>query len=662
MSYESLERELARRQSKRQSRRSKGDKKAKRKYSPYRRGGRKGSKTRTRLAEGEDKLGKALAAARERAAKYAKPRLNITKLPDREQLSLKDFEERSAEIFRAEMDCPPATQDVAINTKNRNATIKNFDYGPLNVEEPGDYWKDIAKRWNTTEKAAKKSNCGNCVAFDRSPRMKACMPGETSDGEGVLGYCWMHHFKCHSARTCDTWAKGGPITTDKVSEGWQERAFGGSKASKAAKKGRKETAKAAESKDEALVVEGYKPKRVEAWLSAGNAVIFYVGDRAELRYNHPMSMYQERTLLPSPLQPRQSGQSIINPTGITLADVDELMQVSTGEPWNGKYVLYTDEGNFLFYEPKNFMAETIIPDDVRENIREKAMDNVLRRRRQRKGVFRHPRHIREIKDAETKQPRKRLGITPLGKQPSLTLKNIRKYNRQPSLRAESFDLSETQQRILKYLSQIHPDRIHNWDPPKGLTQRDIAEAVGVVRTNATKHLNDLIDLGLVKMAKKRPVGERRLQKVYFPTFSGRRVGNSFASESMLLDLDGDGVIEPWEIETQEAMLTGLNHETIQPVEFEAMEKGLGDNLRQAAIEVLQDRTGWIGLDELTRLAAQKMYERKRGRKKSPRSLKGILSRAIGSSRGGIPPFYVTRDGRIYYYGDQDRGEFIKGVI
>ena len=73
------------------------------------------------------------------------------------------------------MECPPATQDVAINTKNRNATIKNFDYGPLNVDEPGDYWKNIAKRWKTTEKAAKKSTCGNCVAFDRSPRMQACM-------------------------------------------------------------------------------------------------------------------------------------------------------------------------------------------------------------------------------------------------------------------------------------------------------------------------------------------------------------------------------------------------------------------------------------------------------------------------------------------------------
>tara|TARA_B100000700_G_scaffold214431_1_gene235781 strand:- start:1092 stop:1601 length:510 start_codon:yes stop_codon:yes gene_type:complete len=145
------------------------------------------------------------------------------------------------------MECPPATQDVAINTKNRNATIKNYEYGPLNVDEPGDYWKKIAKRWKTTVKAAKKSKCGNCVAFDRSPRMKACMPGETSDGEGVLGYCWMHHFKCHSARTCDTWAKGGPITTNSISEGWQERAFAKPKASKIATDATKPKAKASES-------------------------------------------------------------------------------------------------------------------------------------------------------------------------------------------------------------------------------------------------------------------------------------------------------------------------------------------------------------------------------------------------------------------------------
>ena len=56
--------------------------------------------------------------------------------------------------------------------------------------------------------------------------MKKCLPGETSDDEGELGYCWMHHFKCHSARACHTWAKGGPIETDEKSHDWQERAFG----------------------------------------------------------------------------------------------------------------------------------------------------------------------------------------------------------------------------------------------------------------------------------------------------------------------------------------------------------------------------------------------------------------------------------------------------
>ena len=124
------------------------------------------------------------------------------------------------------MDCPDATQDVKLNTKNRDSAIQSetIKYGPLNVNEPGDYWEDIADHWDTTVEAAKKSLCGNCVAFDISPRMLDCMPGPTSDDDGKLGYCWMHHFKCHSARTCRTWAKGGPITKDDVSYEWQERA------------------------------------------------------------------------------------------------------------------------------------------------------------------------------------------------------------------------------------------------------------------------------------------------------------------------------------------------------------------------------------------------------------------------------------------------------
>ena len=121
--------------------------------------------------------------------------------------------------------CPAATQDLKLNTKNRDASIKaeHIQYGPLNVDEPGDYWEQIADYWNTDEKAAKKSLCGNCVAFDISPRMDKCMPGPVSDKDGRLGYCWMHHFKCHSLRSCHTWAKGGPIDEDETSYEWAER-------------------------------------------------------------------------------------------------------------------------------------------------------------------------------------------------------------------------------------------------------------------------------------------------------------------------------------------------------------------------------------------------------------------------------------------------------
>ena len=126
-------------------------------------------------------------------------------------------------------DCPAPTQDLALNTKNRNSAIKTdyISYGPLNLNDLK-YYKDAAAHWKTDVATAKASKCSNCVAFDISPRMLDCMPGPVSepieDEDGYLGYCWMHHFKCHSARTCYTWAAGGPITEDSVSMDWQDRA------------------------------------------------------------------------------------------------------------------------------------------------------------------------------------------------------------------------------------------------------------------------------------------------------------------------------------------------------------------------------------------------------------------------------------------------------
>ena len=138
-------------------------------------------------------------------------------------------EEAGEKVGGKEKLCPAPTQDLMLNTANRDRAIKVdfIKYGPLNVEKPGNFWKKIAKKWGTSVEAAMKSTCSKCTAFDVSPRMLECIPGKTSqpvrDEFGILGYCWMHQFKCHSARSCNTWAAGGPIDKNKDSYEWQKR-------------------------------------------------------------------------------------------------------------------------------------------------------------------------------------------------------------------------------------------------------------------------------------------------------------------------------------------------------------------------------------------------------------------------------------------------------
>jgi hypothetical protein len=118
--------------------------------------------------------------------------------------------------------CPPATQDVVLNTKNRNRAIKKVGYGPANPDKPGDFWEEKAEMWdNIPISEAKSMRCGNCAAFDVSPHMLKCinngLEGDTKESgwdtieAGKLGYCHMHKFKCAAKRTCDTWVTGGPI-------------------------------------------------------------------------------------------------------------------------------------------------------------------------------------------------------------------------------------------------------------------------------------------------------------------------------------------------------------------------------------------------------------------------------------------------------------------
>lgn len=118
--------------------------------------------------------------------------------------------------------CPPATQDVATNLKNRQNAINVAHYGPLNPNEPNeDYWIAKAKMFGGDVASAKKSRCGNCSFFVQTKSMLDCISNgiggqdawSTIDA-GDLGYCEAFDFKCAASRTCDAWVVGGPITQE----------------------------------------------------------------------------------------------------------------------------------------------------------------------------------------------------------------------------------------------------------------------------------------------------------------------------------------------------------------------------------------------------------------------------------------------------------------
>ena len=124
-------------------------------------------------------------------------------------------------------ECPPATQDIQLNLKNRQNAIDNVGYGPLNPAEPNEeFWQNKADRWRVTPEQAKTSRCGNCAAFIRTSKMLDCITQGLAQGDqnlqdsfdvvvqGELGYCEALDFKCAASRTCDAWIAGGPVTDE----------------------------------------------------------------------------------------------------------------------------------------------------------------------------------------------------------------------------------------------------------------------------------------------------------------------------------------------------------------------------------------------------------------------------------------------------------------
>jgi len=150
----------------------------------------------------------AIAIAKEKSGKYSK----------KDGHRLKEADDNSK--------CPPATQDIALNLKNRQKAINEYGYGPLNPDLPNNtFWMKKVDEWNLDSiDEAKQSLCGNCAAFDQRADTLDCIAqgiGSTQGSEdptieaGDLGYCRFLKFKCASRRTCDAWVTGGPLVDKK---------------------------------------------------------------------------------------------------------------------------------------------------------------------------------------------------------------------------------------------------------------------------------------------------------------------------------------------------------------------------------------------------------------------------------------------------------------
>ena len=159
--------------------------------------------------------------------------------------NIKEHKSVAAKIAEDSNKCPPATQNITLNLKNRQKAIDEYGYGPLNPDLPNTkFWMKKVDEWNLdSAKDAKQSLCGNCAAFDQRTETLNCIAkGIDSDNPtdaaatidaGNLGYCKFLKFKCASRRTCDAWVTGGPLTDSKQMNESKDisKAYGSTKSS-----------------------------------------------------------------------------------------------------------------------------------------------------------------------------------------------------------------------------------------------------------------------------------------------------------------------------------------------------------------------------------------------------------------------------------------------
>ena len=696
MSYESLERELERRQ----ERRTKGDKKSKRKSFPYRRGGRKGSKVRTKLnsenwsGDEESPLAKALAAARERA-NIVKPQLNIKNLPHRNQKSLTDFEADTRWISSYPGERPPWCSN-----RNPRAIVKYpCNCGECDAETY--VGKFAAQEYGT--------NCDTCGGF-----LRDCIghtDGETCNQAGVetrLCTKCEDDVRCDSCRRiydyyggdnpfCDVCSQMVPYNpVSNVGEshkGWckWDAGYG-------------QTAGTCET----CWSEPWMWSNDLGYLSFNEGTPHYNSDIETMCLHCMEEDYPE------------AYEELINQIP-EKESKEEIKSKKWWKFWNAEEEDDYDEDDYGLCSqgcPNDEVTELCEEcDQCRDNccvfwdcfkckgpvcVNERFFEENLQTMKNMKlidddgglqstsvctecleDVMNQISEEVEVSDPPTPEEALRIlasgviwrpeDVADLASDALNQTENDYKWVKYlKRFGAESFEAHEggtnmslptNQLKILKYLGQFHPNLIDNWDPPAGLTQSEIAKAVGQKsRTGVINPLNRLIEMGLVVSRQKRPPGARRVVKVFFPTWEGHELVRNLEQSTQSAAETHNMDIEYWETQAHENTLTGLSHEDIHSSE-EFRAKGIShlkpSQIKEKATEILVE----FQKHNLKGMWLQELTNRINATLPRTRNVtQGYVSKSLGKSIGGRSPFYITSDGRVFNHRGQDRGEFIKGVI
>ena len=94
--------------------------------------------------------------------------------------------------------CPIATKDAEANMEAKEVAVEEANYRDPSMDGG----------FKLTEV------CGNCGAYNQTEDMLDCIDDES----GNTGYCQIWKFVCMSKNVCDSWAEGGPITSDKQAD------------------------------------------------------------------------------------------------------------------------------------------------------------------------------------------------------------------------------------------------------------------------------------------------------------------------------------------------------------------------------------------------------------------------------------------------------------